>query len=383
MDFLGAGLVEEFHRLPQLGATDDRVVHKEKLLALNELRHGNLLHLGHLVAYLLIGGHEGAGPGGGILHEGTGKGDVAGVGVADGVGQTGVGNAGHIVHILGHIPLLVGPGHDFAVAVAHDLHVDPLVVGVGVAVIGPQEGADLHVLSGGGEGLKAVGGDLYNLPGAQLVGVLIAQLVVGEGLEGYAAALRPLADEDGQAAQLVPGGDDAVGGENEDGGGAVNQLLGVKNAVHQILLLVDEGGGELGGVDLSGAHGHELMAVVGEVALNELLGVVDDAHRGDGVQPQVGAHQQGLGIGVADAADAAVAVEVGQIPLKLGAEGGVFNVVDLALKAVLLVVYDHAAPAGAQVGVVIHSEENIQRHVPLGDGAKKASHCGPPKMIES
>ena len=69
-----------------------------------------------------------------------------------------------------------------------------------------------------------------------------------------------------------------------------------------------------------------------------------------------------------------MAVEVGQIPLKLGAEGGVFNVVDLALKAVLLVVYDHAAPAGAQVGVVVHSEEDIQGYVLVRHRAKKASH---------
>ena len=61
VDLLSAGLVEEFHGLPELGAPDDGVVHKEQLLALNELGHGNLLHLGHLVAGLLAGGHEGAG----------------------------------------------------------------------------------------------------------------------------------------------------------------------------------------------------------------------------------------------------------------------------------------------------------------------------------
>ena len=33
----------------------------------------------------------------------------------------------------------------------------------------------------------------------------------------------------------------------------------------------------LGGVDLAGAHGHELVAVVGEVPLDQLLRIVDDA----------------------------------------------------------------------------------------------------------
>ena len=63
MDLLRAGLIEEFHGLPQLGAPDDGVVHKEELFALDELRHRDLLHLGHLLADILIGGHEGAGPG--------------------------------------------------------------------------------------------------------------------------------------------------------------------------------------------------------------------------------------------------------------------------------------------------------------------------------
>src|SRR5699024_10464017 len=119
---------------------------------------------------------------------------------ADGVGHAGVGYTGHIVH-LGQLTLLdLVPGHNLAVAVAHDLHVDALVVGVGVAVVGPEEGADLHLVPGGGQGGPAVGGDPDDLPGAQLVGVVIAQLVVGKGLEGHAATGLALADEHGQAA---------------------------------------------------------------------------------------------------------------------------------------------------------------------------------------
>jgi hypothetical protein len=47
---------------------------------------------------------------------------------------------------------------------------------------------------------------------------MVAQLMVGEGLEGDAAAVFALADEHGQAAQLVTGGEDAVGVQNENGG---------------------------------------------------------------------------------------------------------------------------------------------------------------------
>ena len=94
MDLFRAGLIEEFHRLPQLGAPDDGVVHEQQLLALNKLGHGDLLHLGHLVAHLLVGRHKGAGPGGGIFYKGTGKGLAAAVGKADGVGQARVGDTG-------------------------------------------------------------------------------------------------------------------------------------------------------------------------------------------------------------------------------------------------------------------------------------------------
>ena len=50
---------------------------------------------------------------------------------------------------------------------------------------------------------------------------------------------------------------------------------------------------------------------------------------------------------------------------KLGAERGVFNRVDLALKTVFPVVNDHAAPAGAEVGMVVNAEKNVQDAVAL------------------
>ena len=291
------------------------------------------------------------------------------------MGHAGVGHAGHIVH-LGHFTLFhLVPGHDLTVAVAHDLNVDPLVVGVGVTVVSPQEGADAHLVPGGGEGLPPSGGHLDNLAGAQLIGVVVAQLVIGKGLKGHAAAVLGLAHQHGQAAQPIPGGHNGVGGEDQDGAGAVDLRLGPVDAGYQVVLLIDEGGGQLGGVDLAGAHGQELVAVVGEIALHQRVGVVDDAHGGDGVQPQVGAHQQGLGVGVADAADGGTAVELGEILVELGAEGGVLDVVDLPLEAVLPVIDRHASPLGAQVGVVVGAEEHVQHAVMPGDRAEKSAHA--------
>ena len=280
------------------------------------------------------------------------------------MGDAGVRHPGHIVHLGQLAPGHLVPGHDLPVAVAHDLYIDPFVVGVGIAVVGPQEAADLHLLAGGGEGLEAVSGDADDLTGAQLVGVVVVQLVVGKGLEGDTAAAVVLPHQDRQTAEPVPGGDDlTLLCKEQQGEGAIDLLLGVQDAGDQVILLVDEGSGQLGGVDLSGAHGHKLMAVVGKIPLDQLLGVVDDAHRGDGVQSQVGPYQQGLWVSVADAADAAAPVEIGQILLKLGAEGGVLNGVDLPLEPIFGVMDDHAAPPGAQVGVIVHSKEDIQGHI--------------------
>ena len=213
-----------------------------------------------------------------------------------------------------------------------------------------------------------------DLPGAQLVLVVIAQLVIGEGLKGDTVAILVPAHQHRQTAQLVPGGDDAILGENQDGGGAFDHVLGVADALHQGVLLVDQPGHQLGGVDGAAAHGHELMAPLGEIGLDQLVGVADDANHGDGVKPQVGAHQQGLGVRVADAADAALPVEIRQVVFKLGAEGGIFNVVNLTLETVFTVIHDHTGPAGAQVGVIVRTEENVQYRVAPGYGAEKAAH---------
>ena len=165
MHFLRAAFVQEVHRLPQLGAPDDGVVHEQQLLALNQLRHGDLLHLRHQIAHLLIGGGEGTGPCGGVLDEGTGEGLVGLVCVADGVGQTGVRHARHEVHVRHGAGFHFLAGHDLAVAVAHDLHVDALIIGVGVAVIGPEKAADLHFLTRRRDGLIAVPGQGHDLTG--------------------------------------------------------------------------------------------------------------------------------------------------------------------------------------------------------------------------
>ena len=296
------------------------------------------------------------------------------VGVANGVGNAGIRDTGHIVHIRKGALLFLLPSHDLTVADTHDLHIFALVVGVGVAVVGPQEGADLHLVPGGRKLLHAVGGDFHDFAGAQLVDVLVAQLVVGKGLKGDTAAVGVLAHQNRQATHLVPGGDDAVGGQQQDGAGAVDDLLGIVNAVHQIVAAVDKGCRQLRGVHLTGGHGHKLMAGAGEGLFHQLVGVVDPPYGGDGEQTQMRPDQQGLRVGIGDGADTGVALEFGKIRFKLGAERGVFDIVNLALEAQLLVVDCHAAPACAQVGMVVGAEKDIVNAVFVGDGSEETAH---------
>ena len=86
------------------------------------------------------------------------------------------------------------------------------------------------------------------------------------------------------------------------------------------------------------------------------------------------AHQQRLGVGVADAAHADVALELMQRTFKFRAEGGVFNIVDLPDEPGLRPVNHHAAPAGTQMGVVVRAEKHIQSHLAVGKRSEISAH---------
>ena len=63
----------------------------------------------------------------------------------------------------------------------------------------------------------------------------------------------------------------------------------------RVSFLADEGRHQLCLVHFAAAHGHKLMAVIGEAGVDQRFGIVDDAHKGNGIQAQVGPDQQGAG----------------------------------------------------------------------------------------
>ena len=149
------------------------------------------------------------------------------------------------------------------------------------------------------------------------------------------------------AAQLVPGGQNALGRHDKHGHRAVDDLLGILDTFDEVLLLVDDRGHQLRGVHIAAAHLQKVGVPAFEQLLHDLVGVVDFAHGHNGVGAMVRPHNQGLGLVVGDAPNAQMALHAGHVLVELGAEGRVFNVVDGAVKALCRVVNRHAGTAGA------------------------------------
>ena len=199
--------------------------------------------------------------------------------------------------------------------------------------------------------------------------------MVGEGLKRHAVAVLALTDEHGKAAHAVSRGDDlALFREDEDRHGAVDNLLGMEDAGGKVVLLVDERSGQLGDIHAAAAQREELLALFGEIVLHQLVGIVDDADRYDGVEAQMRAHEQRLGVAVADAAEARVTAEVRKVALELRPEGRVLNIMDLPLEALFLVKENHTTPACAEVGMVVRAEKDVQGDIAVRYRAKKAAH---------
>ena len=86
--------------------------------------------------------------------------------------------------------------------------------------------------------------------------------------------------------------------------------------------------------------------------------------------------QQGLGVGVGDAAKAEAAIEFGQVAFKLGAKRRVFDVVNLTLEALFRIVEGQAAPLGAQVGMIVRAEEYVLLAAFTGCSPEETTHFG-------
>ena len=375
MHFLGAVGIQELYRFTHLRSSDDAVVYEQELLPLDEFVHGDKLHLCNLVSHGLALRHEAARPGGGILYKRTCERDTAAVCVAYRVGNAGIRDAADEIHVRQCAVLDIVLRHDLAVAGTHGLHGDSLVDRVRIAVVGPQEGADPEVLLAAlAEHFRALGGDLHDLSGEHLAVDVVAQLLECEALKGNAVAVVAPADDYRQSAVLVPGGDYSVLGEDKQGHGALDLLLGVANAVNDVVLLCDKRADERGGVDLSAAHCFKACAGFAEKLAAKFLIVVDYADVADRVGTQSGFQQDRLRIRVAYASYAEVAGHSLDVALELCAERRVLNAVNASLEALLSGIRRHAAAPGAEVGMVVRAEEYVADTAVFSCCSEKSAH---------
>ena len=222
--------------------------------------HRNQLHLCDEIALILNGRHERARPGRRVLDKGPCERNAGLIRVADCVRGAGVRNTCHRVNLL--VAHVVAFCEFLTAAHAHGLDGYALVGRGGIAVVDPEEGADAHLLSGGGEGCERLRGHHGNFAGAQFAEVLIAEVQIGKTLEGGAVALRLAPHNNRRSTELVAGQIDALRGQEHNAHGAVNHFLGVAKSLDQIVFAVNQRCDQLGRIDEAAAHLEEGGAVV-------------------------------------------------------------------------------------------------------------------------
>ncbi len=375
MDFLRAVFVKEVYGLPQLRASDNAVVYQKQFHVFYQRRDRDLLHLRDSAAFFMGHGHETARPGRGVLNEHASVVLSAFVGIADGVGDAGIRYAADMVDLRNASVSRLISGHDVAVEVSHSLYIDTLIVGVRITEIRPEECANAGLARRRREGFDAVSFHFDDFPGAQFIFCLIAQLLIGKGLKGNAVAVLVFADEHRRPAVFVSGGDDrAVFLQDHDGSGSLDGVLRELDAADEIALLVDHGSQDLRRVDAAAAHLLEVSAAERQILFHQRSLVVDPPYENDRIGSQIGTDDQRLRICIADGSDAGNPVHLSDRIFKFGSERRIFYVVDLSLESRLRIKERHAAPARAQVGMIIRTIKNVHCDVSFRDCSEISTH---------
>ena len=267
---------------------------------------------------------------------------------------------------------------------AHLLDGNALVARRRIAVIHPQKRADAHRSVRLGQSRHALRRHQVDLAGAELFVVAVTEIEIGERFEGGAEPLVLHPHGQRRAAVAVACQIDALGREQKQRHRAVDHFLRVPDALDERVLLVDQRGDQLGGVDLARGHLEEMDAAVFHDHVGQRFFVVDLADRRDRVGAVMRAHDQRLGIVVGDAADAQVPLHGDGFFLELGAERRVLDVVDRTVKA-LPAPRRQARAARAQMRMVVRAEKQVENALfPQRRREKSAHESVPPehqKMI--
>ena len=200
MYLLCPALVQEFCSLPKLGTPDDGIINQKQALVLNQIMHRDQFHPGNQIPLGLNRGHKRPGPGWGILDKGPGKGNAGAICIADGMGRAGIRYACHNIRLH-----MISLRQLCPAVIAHLLNTDPFIGGRRITVIDPQEGTDLHVLSGIYQRFCSLRSHHCDLPRSKLPVKGISQIQISKALKGNTVGSFLFANGYGSPAQPVPG----------------------------------------------------------------------------------------------------------------------------------------------------------------------------------
>ena len=200
VDFLCAAVIEELCGFSELCTANDGVVDEEQLFAVDQLVDRDQLHFCDQIAFFLMSGREGAGPGRRILNERSGEFHVGFVGVADGMCDTGVGDT---CDEVGLNDAFVSFCEALAAVVAHFFDGDSFIRGGRIAVVNPKEGTDLHGIVRAYESVHTVFVHDDDLAGGEHLVIRISEIEVSEAFEACAEAVFLFADDNGRSSVFV------------------------------------------------------------------------------------------------------------------------------------------------------------------------------------
>ena len=205
------------------------------------------------------------------------------------MGDSGIRHTGYGIRLH-----MIACRHFFSAEIAHLFHTGSFIGAGRITIIYPEKGADFHILARLYQGSYLLRSNNSNFTGAEFLVVCISQIQVGKVFKGYAECILLFPDDNRSATQLVPRGIDAQRRHNQEGHGAVNELLRIPHTVDEIQLLVDDSCYQLGRIDIATAHFQKMCISFVENSIYNLVCIVNSSNRCDGKGTMVGTDNQWL-----------------------------------------------------------------------------------------
>ena len=261
-----------------------------------------------------------------------------------------------------------------ATLITHFFNTDSFVRGRRISIIYPQEGTDFHVFSRLYQRPHTFRCHHCNLSRSQFAYRLVPQVQISKTFKGDTICSFLFAHGHRSTSHLISGRIDSLRCHDQKCHGAFNDLLGILNALYQVILLIHNGCHQLRGVDVSAAHLQEMGMSFCEQILYNSIGIIDLTNRGDGISSVMGTHHQRLGFKIRDTSDTKIAPHFIDILVKFGTKRCILDVVNGPVITFLFAVNCHSGASGSQMGMIVCSEKQIKYTVFFCCDSKKSTH---------